>query len=247
MTTRAIKSPAPCEAGGPDGGAGLASVIGQTNGADIDRDMRQRLPIAISDAFLAEILKPYRTYAKYLQSASITQFCAEGGLQNSASVVTGTGRFSISQSCYIDDTGHFNAVEFNICFNQLAYVVFGKCIEAGLLHQLWSERTNVSVDDYKEDQLPSMLIVRIDRMRFLKQMKSEDFVGELEAQQDDSDGVDVVLVHVNHLLRQPGAQGPRLRRAGIQPDLIRSWIEQSNRPRPWPSCGRWSPATRAWP
>jgi hypothetical protein len=180
MTMTALESPAPCETGGPVGGAGLPCVIGQNDSADLEGDVYQRLPIAISGGFLAEILKPYRTHAKYLQSASITQFCAEGGLQNAHPVVTGIGRFSISQSCYIDDTGHFNAVEFNICFNQLAYVVFGKCIEAGLLHQLWSERTNVSVDDYKDDQLPRMLIVRIDRMRFLKQMKSEEFVGELK-------------------------------------------------------------------
>ncbi|NET17718.1 MAG: hypothetical protein F6K08_35290 [Okeania sp. SIO1H6] len=32
------------------------------------------------------------------------------------------GQFSIGESCYIDDTGHLNAVEFNICYNQLLYV-----------------------------------------------------------------------------------------------------------------------------
>ena len=39
-----------------------------------------------------------------------------------AGLISAKGRFSIPDSCYIDDTGHFNAVEFNICFNQLAYV-----------------------------------------------------------------------------------------------------------------------------
>ncbi len=187
MITRAIEAPTTCKTGGIVGAARVPCATDCNDGVEMHRkagnqaDMSQQLPIAISDTFIADILKPYRTHAKYLKSASITQFCAEGGLQSSdASVVTGTGRFSIPQSCYIDDTGHFNAVEFNICFNQLAYVVFGKCLEAGLLHQLWSERTNVSVDEYKEDQLPRMLIVRIDRMRFLKQMKSEDFAAELK-------------------------------------------------------------------
>jgi hypothetical protein len=141
-----------------------------------------RLPMAISDAFVAEILKPYRTHAKYLKSAEITQF-SETAMQDSTadeSLVTGTGRFSIPESCYIDDTGHFNAVEFNICYNQLAYVVFGKCVEAGLMHRLW--RVNVAIPsfaEYKRQQLPAMLIVRVDGVRFFKPMKSDDFRGEL--------------------------------------------------------------------
>src|SRR5882757_9200074 len=71
------------------------------------------LPMAMSDAFTAEILKPYRAHAKYLKSAEITQF-SERAVQDSTSdesLVTGIGRFSIPESCYIDDTGHFNAVE----------------------------------------------------------------------------------------------------------------------------------------
>jgi hypothetical protein len=181
MTTTALESPAPCESGGTVG-AGLPCVIGQNDGADIDGDMSQRLPMPIADTFVTDILRPYRLQARYLKSATITQFSREAGRpDSSASIVTGGGTFSIPESCYIDDTGHFNAVEFNICYNQLAYVVFGKCIEAGLIHPLWSENTSpLSVDEYKDDQLPSMLIVRIDKMRFLKQMKSDDFAGELK-------------------------------------------------------------------
>jgi hypothetical protein len=142
----------------------------------------QRLPMPISEAFVGEILRPYRLHARYLKSATITQFCPDvGGPDSNTSIVTGVGTFSIPESCYIDDTGHFNAVEFNICFNQLAYVVFGKCIEAGLIHPIWSENSSpLSVDEYKDDQLPSMMIVRIDKMRFLKQMRSDGFAGELK-------------------------------------------------------------------
>ena len=147
-----------------------------------ERGRGQRLPMAISDAFVADILKPYRARATYLRSAEITQF-SEQALEDSASdvsLVTGTGRFSIPESCYIDDTGHFNAVEFNICYNQLAYVVFAKCVEVGLMHQLW--RVNVDIPsfaEYKRHQLPAMLIVRVDGVRFFKQMKSDDFGAEL--------------------------------------------------------------------
>ena len=157
-----------------------------------DNVASRKLPLDISDAFVAEVLKPYRPNAKYLKSAQITHLSDKTSTENSAkdsAFVAGTGRFAIPESCYIDDTGHFNAVEFNICYNQLAYVVFGKCIEAGILQKLNSElqklsdeKANVlslSMVDYKRHQLPSMLIVSIEGVRFFKQLKSGDFRGEL--------------------------------------------------------------------
>jgi hypothetical protein len=140
-----------------------------------------RVPIAISDTLVADILKPYRPNAKYLKTARITHFRdkqadseAEG-----KGLVTAVGQFSIPESCYIDDTGHFNAVEFNICYNQLAYVMFGKCIEAGILHRLRCEKVDVlSFSEFKRQQLPSMVIVSIES-RYYKQLDSKDFQGEL--------------------------------------------------------------------
>jgi hypothetical protein len=141
------------------------------------------LPIAISDAFVAEILKPYRPNAKYLKSAEITRVSDEALYDSTSkeSLITAVGRFSIPESCYIDDTGHFNAVEFNICFNQLAYVMFGKSVEAGVLQKIWPISANYlsSFTEYKKHQLPAMLIVRVDGVRFFKPMKSGDFRAEL--------------------------------------------------------------------
>jgi hypothetical protein len=141
------------------------------------------LPIAISDTFVAEILKPYRPNAKYLKSAEITRVSDEALYDSTSkeSLITAVGRFSIPESCYIDDTGHFNAVEFNICFNQLAYVLFGKSVEVGVLQKIWPVSANYlsSFTEYKKHQLPAMLIVRIDGVRFFKPMKSGDFRAEL--------------------------------------------------------------------
>ena len=145
-----------------------------------------KLPIDISMTFVAEILKPYRKHARYLKSARITHFADRSDksvpetADKNARLLASTGRFAIPESCYIDDTGHFNAVEFNICYNQLAYVMFAKCIEADILHRLRHEKVNViSLPDYKKQQLPSMLIVGIEGVRFFKQLKSDDFTGEL--------------------------------------------------------------------
>lgn len=138
---------------------------------------RLAAPLDVPADFMAEVLKPYRENAKYLQSAQITRFetarTREGG-KGPTVVATGRGRFSIPESCYIDDTGHFNAVEFNICYNQLAYVIVGKAVEAGLFAPL----TPISFTEYKKRQLSSMLIVKLES-RFTKQLKSGDFWGEL--------------------------------------------------------------------
>lgn len=140
-----------------------------------------RLPIAIPKAFIGDILEPYRPNARYLRAATIDGF-QDKRLQaptgKDAGLVAASGRFSIPESCYIDDTGHFNAVEFNICFNQLAYVVFGKCIEDGILHQLRLEASSFSFADFKRHQLSSMLIVKVES-RYYKQMRSDDFTGHL--------------------------------------------------------------------
>jgi hypothetical protein len=137
--------------------------------------------VGISKEFIADILKPYRTHAQYLKSAEITHYrdkSAPDTKGKDAGLIKGKGRFSIPCSCYIDDTGHFNAVEFNICFNQLAYVLFGKCLEANILKNLRLEGASVSFGDFKKHQLANMLIVSIES-RYYKMLKSDDFTAEL--------------------------------------------------------------------
>jgi hypothetical protein len=180
----AEKSPlrSPCTTAGADGLS--PAHRGALNDEDVARiDVAHRLPIHVSDAFVAEIIRPYRPHARYLKSAGITHLRARTQAPREGqepSLVIGQGRFSIPESCYIDSTGHFNAVEFNICFNQLAYVVVGKCVEAGLFGRVLPEKANFpSFVDFKRHQLPSMLIARIEGVRFLKQMRSDDFRGVL--------------------------------------------------------------------
>jgi hypothetical protein len=42
----------------------------------------------------------------------------------------------------------------------------------------WDDKVNLSYGDYRRHQLPSMLIARLES-RFVKQLKSDDFSGEL--------------------------------------------------------------------
>lgn len=81
-----------------------------------ERDNQQ-----IPENIFHKVLLPYQeNKTKYLKKATMINLeKKESGL------LTIIGDFEILNSCYIDSTGHFNAVEFTICFNQLAYVLFG--------------------------------------------------------------------------------------------------------------------------
>jgi hypothetical protein len=144
-------------------------------------DIDKHLPIEISPFFIGEVLSPYRNHSRYLKEATITRFRdkASEGPAATTGLVTAEGRFEIAESCYIDDTGHFNAVEFNICFNQLAYVMFGACVERGLMQRLRCERVQVpTFVEFKRQQLPNMVIVKIES-RYYRQLDSRNFRGTL--------------------------------------------------------------------
>src|SRR6188768_4512201 len=46
------------------------------------------------------------------------------------------GNFVGQPAWYIRDTGHFNAIEFNICYNQIVYVLLAQCVESGAVGAL---------------------------------------------------------------------------------------------------------------
>lgn len=107
----------------------------------------------IDAAFIGKVLSPYRESCWYLKKAYFQQqegLGVQGMLMN--------GEFSIPESCYIDDTGHFNAVEYNICYNQIAYAHLGYCIQNGLIHELG----DYDPDLFFENQLSHFLIANLN-------------------------------------------------------------------------------------
>jgi hypothetical protein len=114
---------------------------------------------------IGHVLRPYRDHSRYLRDADVTR---------QADGVSARGRFSIAESCYIDNTGHFNAVEFNICYNQLGYYLLAKCIEDDLLDAFsaWS------MADFWERQLSDVLIYRLSS-RFRRMINPRSFEGEI--------------------------------------------------------------------
>lgn len=159
----------------------LAAAKAALEAGTVPAKAEPQFPIAIAKEFTAEILKPYRENATYLRSAEITE-ANEKPLSagKGQKLITGKGRFSIPQSCYIDDTGHFNAVEFNICYNQLAYVLFAASIEKGIMHKVRAIDGNAipTMSEFKHHQLPAMMIVGLES-RYYKPLNSKDFTAEL--------------------------------------------------------------------
>jgi len=82
----------------------------------------------IDNDFLLKALKPYSSKeAVYLQEASVL-----GKLGSDSNYIV-QGKFSIESPCYVDETGHFNAVEFVMCYNQIGAVSLAYATQNKLL------------------------------------------------------------------------------------------------------------------
>lgn len=115
--------------------------------------------------FRERILAPYKAKGcVYLKEARHSFF---------AKRFVSRAHFSIAESCYIDSTGHFNAVELNICSNQLFYLLWADVIrrERSSAVQHWRQ------EDFSEAQLPKMLIVRLNS-NFRRAIDATNFYAE---------------------------------------------------------------------
>jgi hypothetical protein len=105
--------------------------------------------LQVESALMGQVLAPYKPHCRYLQRAKVE--LPEAGADY---LVRLHGELSIPDSCYIDDTGHFNSVEFNICYNQMIYVLMAQCVESRLLPAFAS----MTLPEYLRRQLPDVLI-----------------------------------------------------------------------------------------
>ncbi len=121
----------------------------------------------IDDAFTTKVLTPYFEHSRYLKKAWFQQ---ADSLAPQSLIMT--GEFAIPESCYIDDTGHFNAVEYNICFNQICYVHLAHCIKNGLIAEL----SDYDMDKFFDKQLPNVLIAKL-ASSYQSQMNAKRFYG----------------------------------------------------------------------
>ncbi len=123
------------------------------------------------DPLLAEVLRPYKPHCRYLRSARVTA----AGEPRSGGRVTARCELGIAESCYIEDTGHFNSVEFNISYNQMMYYIIAKSVKDGLM----SPFSGWTMDQYRQRQLGSILIAEFGST-FKRAMQARQFFGEIE-------------------------------------------------------------------
>ncbi len=142
------------------------------------------------EELLHRVLTPYRgKRCEYLKSATVTR---EGDPRDGGRL-TAACSFHIPESCYIDDTGHFNAVEFNICYNQMAYYVMAKSVKESLLEPF----SRWTAEQFWARQLADVYITDF-RSSFRKAMRGRNFRGEIEivdvAEWDANDLRDALVI-----------------------------------------------------
>jgi hypothetical protein len=128
--------------------------------------------VELSKGVLTDVLAPYKSHCRYVKGAVIE---LPNGDPDADFLVRIRGDLTIDESCYIDDTGHFNSVEFNICYNQLVYLLMAQCVQSGLLpcFERWT------YDEYLRRQLPDVLIHDF-ASRFSKPMHIAEFSGTVD-------------------------------------------------------------------
>lgn len=83
------------------------------------------------------------------------------------------GRFGISQSFYLNpgmDTGHFNAVDMMICYNQMAFSFFAEAVRRELIPEL-------SYENIKRTPIKNSFIIGMDNIHFKTIINPQEFEG----------------------------------------------------------------------
>ncbi|NEB62593.1 hypothetical protein G3I61_23420 [Streptomyces diastaticus] len=117
---------------------------------------------------LTRVLTPYRDNCQYLKSAEVVLGDSEDHVARALCA------FEIEESCYIDSTGHFNAVEFNICYNQMFYYIAAKAVQDGL----FAPFDRWTMQDYWDRQLPDILIAKLSSS-YRRAIHTGRFEGEI--------------------------------------------------------------------
>ena len=125
----------------------------------------------VSKDLMGIFLAPYKSDCQYLKRA-LFYYPPQELFGGDLGFIKGD--FKIPESCYIDDTGHFNSVEFNICYNQIFYILIAYLVQQQLLPQM----KDWDLEIYKRRQLSDFLITRFSST-FRRPVNSAAFQGIL--------------------------------------------------------------------
>ncbi|MCV7199179.1 FcoT family thioesterase [Mycobacterium angelicum] len=140
------------------------STTDLTESTPVVLDSAETAPI--TEELLCRVLEPY--------SYKGSRYLLDAQYRATPDSVLAYGNFTIAESAYIRSTGHFNAAELILCFNQLAYSAFAPAI----LNEEIPVLRGWSIADYFDYQLPSMLI-KTTATRFRRPINAQKFSARL--------------------------------------------------------------------
>lgn len=123
---------------------------------------------------LALVLRPYIPECRYVLSTRV-EVGRPRPQGEAPSLVSVYAKCAIPATFYIEDTGHFNAVEFNLCYNQLAYY----SIAAAVKYRLLDVFATWNMEEYRRRQLPDVLISKLSS-HFIRPVHGASFEGWLD-------------------------------------------------------------------
>ncbi|TCO60646.1 FcoT family thioesterase [Actinocrispum wychmicini] len=97
---------------------------------------------------LGQVLECYKPHCRYLKTMAVSLVDGQ---------VSGTAELAIGESCYIEDTGHLNAVEVNIAYNQMLYYVVAMAVREKMAPVV----STWTMAEYWRRRLPDILITRL--------------------------------------------------------------------------------------
>jgi hypothetical protein len=134
--------------------------------AELATDLSLATEPSLGSDLLAQVLEVYVPACRYLRSAEAFE-TDEGAVGFHCAL-------AIPESFYIRSTGHFNAVEFNLCYNQMMYHGVARMVA----DRLAAPFNTWSLPDYWARQLAEFLIVDF-RSTFHQGIDAASFSGDL--------------------------------------------------------------------
>lgn len=130
----------------------------------------------IPPSFVEETLACYFEGCRYLQAASLEVRPDARPFESAYGRVLALarGRFTGVPPWYIRDTGHFNSIELNLCYNQLTYVALAHAAVTGAVP--WFS-VYMQGEQAQTRKLTDVLITSFSS-RFIREMRAEHFTGD---------------------------------------------------------------------
>jgi len=114
-----------------------------------------------------------RALVTYL--AKNTRYVINAQISKINDTVNLTADFSIKESCYLSPaSGHFNAVEALMCFNQMLYVA----LLGGINEKMFSFYEHITPDDFNRHRR-KVYLLEFEKIKFKKQINNEFFHGRI--------------------------------------------------------------------